>query len=35
MPVAGAVQQVLRLGAALGLADADFAALARIVRPRP
>jgi 2-hydroxy-3-oxopropionate reductase len=34
MPVAGAVQQVLRLGAALGLRDADFAALARIVRPQ-
>jgi 3-hydroxyisobutyrate dehydrogenase-like beta-hydroxyacid dehydrogenase len=29
MPVSGAVQQVLRLAAALGLADADFAAFRR------
>ncbi|WP_323118897.1 NAD(P)-dependent oxidoreductase [Burkholderia alba] len=34
MPVAGTVQQVLRLGAAMGLADADFAAFIDIVRPR-
>jgi 2-hydroxy-3-oxopropionate reductase len=34
MPVVGAVQQVLRLGAAMGLGDADLAAFIDIVRPR-
>ncbi|QPS42484.1 NAD(P)-dependent oxidoreductase [Burkholderia humptydooensis] len=34
MPVAAAVQQVLRLGAAMGLAQADFAAFIDIVRPQ-
>lgn len=33
MPVSATVQQVLRLGAAMGLADADFAAFIDIVRP--
>ncbi len=33
MPVAGAVQQLLRLGSAMGLADADFSAFIDIVRP--
>lgn len=33
MPVAGTVQQVLRLGVAMGLGQADFAALVEIVRP--
>ncbi|RQS63056.1 NAD(P)-dependent oxidoreductase [Burkholderia sp. Bp8963] len=33
MPVSATVQQVLRLGAAQGLADADFAAFIDIVRP--
>ncbi|WP_414451713.1 NAD(P)-dependent oxidoreductase [Burkholderia sp. 22PA0099] len=33
MPVAGAVQQVLRLGSAMGLAGADFSAFIDIVRP--
>ncbi len=33
MPVAGAVQQLLRLGTAMGLADADFSAFIDIVRP--
>ncbi|MGG1943373.1 NAD(P)-dependent oxidoreductase [Trinickia sp. NRRL B-1857] len=35
MPVVGAVQQVLRLGAAMGLSDADLAAFIDIVRPQP
>ncbi|AHI64771.1 NADP oxidoreductase coenzyme F420-dependent family protein [Burkholderia thailandensis H0587] len=34
MPVAATVQQVLRLGAAMGLAQADFAAFIDIVRPQ-
>lgn len=34
MPVVGAVQQVLRLGAAMGLGDADLAAFIDIVRPQ-
>lgn len=34
MPVVGAVQQVLRLGAAMGLGQADLAAFIDIVRPR-
>lgn len=34
MPVVGAVQQVLRLGAAMGLRDADLAAFIDIVRPQ-
>jgi 2-hydroxy-3-oxopropionate reductase len=34
MPVVGAVQQVLRLGAVMGLADADLSAFIDIVRPR-
>lgn len=34
MPVVGAVQQVLRLGAAMGLAQADLAAFIDIVRPQ-
>jgi 2-hydroxy-3-oxopropionate reductase len=34
MPVAGTVQQVLRLGAAMGLAQADFAAIIDVIRPR-
>jgi 2-hydroxy-3-oxopropionate reductase len=34
MPVAGVVQQVLRLGAAMGLADGDFSAFIDIVRPQ-
>ncbi|MDG0024167.1 NAD(P)-dependent oxidoreductase [Trinickia sp. Y13] len=34
MPVVGAVQQMLRLGAAMGLADADLAAFIDIVRPQ-
>lgn len=34
MPVASTVQQVLRLGAAMGLAQADFAAFIDIVRPQ-
>ncbi|KVE39611.1 NAD(P)-dependent oxidoreductase [Burkholderia sp. TSV86] len=34
MPVASIVQQVLRLGAAMGLANADFAAFIDIVRPQ-
>jgi 2-hydroxy-3-oxopropionate reductase len=34
MPLAGTVQQVLRLGAAMGLAHADFAAFIDVVRPR-
>ncbi|AOI42111.1 2-hydroxy-3-oxopropionate reductase [Burkholderia oklahomensis EO147] len=34
MPVAATVQQVLRLGAAMGLAHADFAAFIDIVRPQ-
>jgi 3-hydroxyisobutyrate dehydrogenase-like beta-hydroxyacid dehydrogenase len=34
MPVAGTVQQMLRLGAAMGLAEADLAAFIDIVRPR-
>jgi 2-hydroxy-3-oxopropionate reductase len=34
MPVAGVVQQVLRLGAAMGLADRDFAAFIDVVRPK-
>ncbi|CAN0621650.1 3-hydroxyisobutyrate dehydrogenase [Burkholderia multivorans] len=33
MPVSATVQQVLRLGAAMGLANADFAAFIDIVRP--
>lgn len=33
MPVLATVQQVLRLGAAMGLADADFDAFIDIVRP--
>ncbi|KVP85724.1 2-hydroxy-3-oxopropionate reductase [Burkholderia ubonensis] len=33
MPVSATVQQVLRLGAAMGLADADFAAFIDIFRP--
>jgi len=33
MPVSATVQQVLRLGAAIGLANADFAAFIDIVRP--
>ncbi len=33
MPVAGTVQQVLRLAAAMGLADADFAAFIDVLRP--
>jgi 2-hydroxy-3-oxopropionate reductase len=34
IPVVGAVQQVLRLGAAMGLGDADLAAFIDIVRPQ-
>ena len=34
MPVLGAVQQVLRLGAAMGLGEADLAAFIDIVRPQ-
>ena len=34
LPVVGAVQQVLRLGAAMGLGQADLAAFIDIVRPR-
>jgi 2-hydroxy-3-oxopropionate reductase len=34
MPVAGTVQQVLRLGAAMGLAHADLAAFIEVVQPR-
>lgn len=34
MPVAGAVQQVLRLGAAMGLGNADLAAFIDVVHPR-
>ncbi len=34
MPVVGAVQQVLRLGAAMGLGEADLAAFIDIVRPQ-
>ena len=34
MPVVGGVQQVLRLGAAMGLGDADLAAFIDIVRPQ-
>lgn len=34
MPVVGTVQQVLRLGAAMGLAQADLAAFIDIVRPQ-
>ena len=34
IPVVGAVQQMLRLGAAMGLADADLAAFIDIVRPQ-
>lgn len=34
MPVVGAVQQMLRLGAAMGLADADLAAFIDIVQPQ-
>jgi 2-hydroxy-3-oxopropionate reductase len=33
MPVAGTVQQVLRLGAALGLSNADLSAFVDIVLP--
>ncbi|WP_116140308.1 NAD(P)-dependent oxidoreductase [Trinickia diaoshuihuensis] len=34
VPVVGTVQQLLRLGAAMGLADADLAAFIDIVRPQ-
>lgn len=34
LPVVGAVQQVLRLGAAMGLGEADLAAFIDIVRPQ-
>jgi 2-hydroxy-3-oxopropionate reductase len=34
MPVVGVVQQLLRLGATMGLAEADLAAFIDIVRPR-
>jgi 2-hydroxy-3-oxopropionate reductase len=34
MPVASVVQQILRLGAAMGLAQADLSAFIDIVRPR-
>ncbi|GAB7523876.1 NAD(P)-dependent oxidoreductase [Paraburkholderia sp. 2C] len=33
MPVAGTVQQVLRLAAAMGLADADFSAFVDVLQP--
>jgi 2-hydroxy-3-oxopropionate reductase len=33
MPVSGTVQQVLRLAAAMGLADADFAAFVDVLQP--
>jgi 2-hydroxy-3-oxopropionate reductase len=33
MPVSGAVQQILRLAAAMGLADADFAAFIDVLQP--
>jgi 2-hydroxy-3-oxopropionate reductase len=34
MPVSGTVQQVLRLAAAMGLADADFSAFVDVLQPR-